>query len=166
MSIQREIVVIFLVCSLALSSCGPILNALNLNAQESPTASLSEVAGLAEIQNPGDNAFSAAAVGNLLSVDGQVRTGADGRLRLDLSSGTFVRIEPVSLLTLETNESTDSGLHTVLTLEASQVWVMLNGGSLEIRTAAGTARVLGSYMDVQIDPLMSSWAGILPITPF
>lgn len=151
MSIQREIVVIFLVSSLALSSCGPIYNALN--ADRSTTASLSEIAGLVEIQNPDGNAFFPAADGNVLQVDGKVRTGEDGRLRLDLPTGTFVRVGPESLLTLETNETTDNGLHTVLTLEASQAWVMLNGGSLEIRTAAGTARVLGSYMVVQIDPL-------------
>lgn len=124
-------------------------------AASEPTARVSEVAGLVEIMNPGQETFSAAPEGASLEVAGQLRSGSESQARLELASGTIVRIAPETLLTLDTNAEGASGWLTHLTLAAGQVWVVLDGGQLEVETPSGTASVRGSYMSVWVDPLTS-----------
>lgn len=118
----------------------------------STTATLSEVSGLVEIKNPGEGDFRPAANGDLLQVQGQVRTGADGRVRLNLSTGTIIRVAPDSLFVFEVNQPAETGLLTRLKMKAGQVWIILNGGRVEVETPSGTASVRGSYMSIWIDP--------------
>ncbi|GEM_PF-507402 len=117
------------------------------------TATLSEVQGSVQIRNPGQAEFVAASNGDTLQVGGQVRTGPDGRVRLNFASGTIVRVAPDSLFTLESNQPADDGLLTRLKMEAGQLWVILHGGEMKIETPSGTASVRGSYMAVWVDPL-------------
>ncbi|MBM3150703.1 MAG: FecR domain-containing protein [Chloroflexi bacterium] len=116
-------------------------------------ASLSELAGLVEIKNPGQAAFVAASDGMVLQIQGQVRTGEDGRARLDLSTGTIIRVAPQTLFTLESNDESGGSLFTRLVMEAGRIWVSLHGGSLEVETPSGLASVRGSYLSVWVDPL-------------
>jgi hypothetical protein len=117
------------------------------------TATLSELQGTVQIKNPDQAEFSAAVNGDMLQVQGQIRTGSDGRVRLDLSTGTIVRVAPDSLFTLEANEQQDGSLFTHLLMQAGQVWVILNGGQMEVQTPSGTASVRGSFMSVWVDPV-------------
>ena len=116
-------------------------------------AVLSELEGTVEMKNPGEADFSPASTGAVLQVQGQVRTGSDGRARLDLATGTIVRVAPDSFFTLAYNLQEDDSLQTRLVMQAGQVWVILNGGSMEVETPSGTASVRGSYMSVWVDPV-------------
>lgn len=141
----------FVLSGLLFSSCAGAATP-GTKAALADTAALSEVQGAVQIRNPAQADFSAAANGDTLQVQGQLRTGQDGRARLDLSTGTIIRVAPDSLFTLESNRQTDDSLLTRLLMAAGQVWVILNGGQLEIQTPSGTASVRGSFMSVYVDP--------------
>ena len=119
------------------------------------SASLSELKGLVELWNPNQPDFSAAVEGNNIQVQGKVRTGVDGRTRLDLSTGSIIRIASSTLFVLESNQEQNTGLLTRLKIEAGKLWVILNGGQMEIETPSGLATVRGSFMSVWVDPLTS-----------
>jgi len=110
------------------------------------TAELSELQGLVEMKQAEESEFSLAQLDSTLDVDGQIQTGDNGKVRLDLSSGTIVRVSPSSLFTLVSNEEGEDGLVTRLKLGLGQIFIILNGGSLEIETPSGVASVLGSYL--------------------
>ncbi len=112
-------------------------------------ATLSELAGQVGIKQAGASAFAPAQTGAKLQPNGQVQTGADGKARLDLSSGTIIRVAPSSLFTLVSNEHTEAGLWTKITMELGKVFVILNGGKTEVQTPAGVAAVQGSYLYVE-----------------
>jgi ferric-dicitrate binding protein FerR (iron transport regulator) len=116
--------------------------------------------GKVEMKQAGQTAFAPAKPDAALEAQGQVQTGADGRSRLDLSTGTIVRVAPDSLFTLISNEEAAGGLFTKLNLELGKVFIILNGGNAEVQTPAGMAAVQGSYLKVEFDPA----AGALTLT--
>ncbi len=115
------------------------------------SAILSEIRGKVEIKQAGQDTFMSANADSFLDENGQVQTGDDGRVRLDLSTGTIIRIAPTSLFTLLSNEPAEGGLITSLELMLGRLFIILNGGSLEVQTPSGVAGVRGSYMMVEID---------------
>jgi len=117
------------------------------------SAGLSELSGVVGLKQSGDSDFTSAAAGMSLQVNGQVQTGDDGRVRLDLSSGTIIRLVPSTLFMLESNQAASEGLVTKLKLEVGKIFIILNGGSLDVETPSGVASVRGSYMMVAVDPL-------------
>ncbi len=137
---------VLMVLFVALGACKPqpISSALS--------AALSELQGRVEIKTAGESSFTQASDGAVLGVNGQIQTGDDGRVRLDLSTGTIVRVAPSSLFTLAANEETEGGLATKIQLEVGKVFIILNGGSAEVETPSGVATVRGSYLQVSIDP--------------
>lgn len=141
------------IASLTLTACGGSLSGtVPLVSAADTSAVLREITGTVQFMNPGDATFAAAINGDRLQVQGQVSTGQDSSVRLDLSTGTIVRVAPESLFTLTSNETSDSSLLTRLTLAAGRVWVVLRGGKLEVETPSGLASVRGSYMSVWVDP--------------
>jgi hypothetical protein len=140
--------ILLLVSSLLLltSACQPA------QTESSLTGLLSELSGRVEAK-PADQAdFHAANEGDALQVNDQVQTGDDGRVRVDLSSGAILRVAPSSLFTLASNEPVEGGLATKLKLELGRIFVILNGGSVDVETPSGVASVRGSYMMVEINP--------------
>ncbi len=117
------------------------------------SATLSELSGKVEIKNPGSDSFAAAEASSILEVNGQIQTGDDGRVRLDLSSGTIIRVAPSSFFTLTANEESEDGLLTKLKVEIGKVFIILNGGSMDVETPSGVASVRGSYLKVEVDPV-------------
>ena len=115
------------------------------------SALVSEITGKVEIKQAEQDVFSPAQADSFLDENGQALTGSDGRLRLDLSTGTIVRVAPDSLFTLVSNEPTDGSLKTRLQLTIGKIFVILNGGSFEVETPTGTAAVRGSFMSVEYD---------------
>jgi hypothetical protein len=89
----------------------------------------------------------------MLEVNGQIQTGDDGRARLDLTSGTIIRVAPSSLFTLTSNEKVDGGFATDIKLELGRIFIILNGGTADVETPSGVASVRGSYMKVEVDPV-------------
>ncbi len=115
-------------------------------------AALSELTGQVEIKQPGQASFAPASADMKLEVNGQVQTGEDGHARLDLSSGTIIRVAPSSLFTLTSNEEVDGGLSTQIQLELGKIFIILSGGSASVNTPAGVAAVQGSYLKIEFDP--------------
>lgn len=122
-------------------------------ASPDPTiAVLGEVQGRVEVLNPGEAGAVAAADGMILHVNGQVATGEDGRVRLDLSSGTVIRLAANTNFILVANDSQPAGLWTRLKIEAGKLWIALNNGSMDVETPAGLASVRGSHLMLWIEP--------------
>lgn len=115
-------------------------------------ASLHELSGDVQARPSAQAEFVTALEGMLVEVGGQVRTAEQGRARIDLANGTIIRVAPLSTFTLEANQETDGGMFTRLRLEAGKVWVILNGGSLDVDTPSGVASVRGSYLSVDVQP--------------
>lgn len=111
-------------------------------------ATLTEVQGTVEARDPARAEFERAKEGWQIIVGGQVRTGEDGRSRLDLSKGTFLRLGPSTLFTLTGSEPAQSKVDLLL----GQIWIVLTGGELQVRTPSGMASVRGSYMSVAYNP--------------
>jgi len=126
----------------------------------SPTATLNtalnailqEIEGSVQAKDISEADFVSAEDGRTIEEDGQVRTLEDGYTRVDLSSGTLIRMAPLSYFTLVENQPQDDSLFTRIKLEVGQIWIILNGGSLEVETPSGQASVRGSYMMIEIDP--------------
>ena len=117
------------------------------------SAALSELSGKVELKQAGQDGFAPADPESTLEVNGQVQTDDDGRVRLDLSSGTIIRVAPSSLFTLTSNEETEGGLITKIKLEVGKIFIILNGGQADVETPSGVASVRGSYMKVEVDPI-------------
>ncbi len=116
------------------------------------TASLSELQGQVGIKQPGATDFSPASSGLNLQVGGQIQTGDDGHVRLDLSTGTILRISPSSLFTLVSNQPVSGGLATQLELTLGRLFIILKGGTADVTTPSGVASVRGSYLGIEVDP--------------
>ncbi len=116
------------------------------------TAALSEVQGQVGIKQPGAADFSPASSGMTLQPGGEIQTGDDGRVRLDLSTGTIIRVSPSSMFTLVSNQPVSGGLATSLKLDLGQIFIILKGGTADVTTPSGVASVRGSYLGVEVDP--------------
>lgn len=117
------------------------------------SAKLSELQGKVDMKAADASAFAPATADSVLQINGQIQTGEDGHVRLDLSSGTIIRVAPSSMFTLTSNDPTDQGLITKITLSAGKLFVILKGGSTDVETPSGVASVRGSYMKVEVDPV-------------
>lgn len=116
------------------------------------TAALSEIQGQVGVKQPGAADFSPASSGMTLQPGGEIQTGDNGRVRLDLSTGTIIRISPSSLFTLVSNQPASGGLATSLKLDLGQIFIILKGGTADVTTPSGVASVRGSYLGVEVDP--------------
>ncbi|MFN8434778.1 MAG: FecR domain-containing protein [Anaerolineales bacterium] len=133
---------------------GVILTGCQTKEEISPlSAGLSELTGLVEMKQAGQDTFAPAATNAVLQVNGQIQTGDDGRVRLDLSSGTIIRVAPSSFFTLTSNDEVEGGLLTKIKLEAGKIFIVLNGGQTDVETPSGVASVRGSYLKVEVDPV-------------
>ncbi|MEN9563232.1 MAG: FecR protein, partial [Chloroflexota bacterium] len=91
--------------------------------------------------------------GFVIQTGGALQTGADGRARLDLKpEGTIVRVAPNSAFTLPQITEENGEPKTTLSLLFGKIFVLLNGGSLDVETPSGVASVRGSLLSVSVDP--------------
>ena len=116
------------------------------------TAVLKELTGKVNIKQPGAGDFSPASVGMELQLTGSVQTGDDGRARLDLSSGTIIRVAPSSLFTFASNQASNGSFSTQFNLNLGTIFIILKGGNASVNTPSGVASVRGSYLSVYVDP--------------
>lgn len=118
-----------------------------------PDAYLSETSGEVASRSSEQADFQPAVPPEMLWVGAQVRTGEDGRARLDLTSGTILRLPPRTLFKLQENRLSETGLFTRIRLALGEIFVLLTGGgSVEVETDFGSAAVRGSYMLVSLPP--------------
>ena len=112
------------------------------------TATLSEISGPVQVKQAGESSFSAATPGYVLKVQGQVQTGTDGKVRLDLSTGSIVRVGPNTHFTLQVAQGSSGGALANFQLSLGKLWVTLTGGEVQVETASGVAAVKGSLMTI------------------
>lgn len=117
------------------------------------TAIISELSGKVQVLKPAVGEFTQAELATFLEVNDQVLTGDDGRVKIDLSDGTIIRLSPLSNFVLRQIETTDQGTLTRLQLNIGRLWIILNGGELYVDTPSGVASVRGSYLHVWVDPI-------------
>lgn len=130
-----------------------ILSGCQGGTADSPlTASLSELEGMVGIKSPENSDFSPAGADAVLTDQGQIRTGGDGRVRLDLSNGAILRVSPVSFFELSVPAD---GRAPQIKLEAGRIFVILGSASqgMDVETPSGVASVRGSFMMVEVNPI-------------
>jgi hypothetical protein len=150
-SYNRFFVAVILVIVIISTACQP--QAIPQPAPALPlTATLKEITGTVAIKQPGASGFSPTSIGMELQLNGSIQTGDDGRARLDLSTGTIIRVAPSSLFTLTSNRPSNGSLSTQLNLNAGIIFIILNGGNTNVNTPSGVATVRGSYLSVYVDP--------------
>jgi hypothetical protein len=93
-----------------------------------------------------------ATVGQVIQVGGAVRTFAESKARVDLNEGTIVRLAPQTSFTVTQLNQNTADPFTRLRLLTGKLWIILNGGSLDVETPVGVASVRGSYMSVNFNP--------------
>ena len=116
------------------------------------TATVGSIEGAVEAQLPPKTVFDRVKQGLKLKVQTVVKTLEDGKVRLDLSDGTIVRIAPSSLFTLLANQARALTPFTQVKLDLGKIWIVLHGGSFRVDTPAGLATVRGSMMSVEVVP--------------
>jgi hypothetical protein len=165
---MKKLIPSLLFLTLLLGACSP---ANSLPITESPTQSqvtasesndqleTSREAVVAEIENDvtakteSSSEFSSASVGLIIAVGDTIQTGDDSRAKLNLTpENTVVRVGPNSSFTLSKIENENGEPKTTLQLLFGKVFILLNGGSLEVQTPSGVASVRGSLLSVQYDP--------------
>lgn len=115
-------------------------------------ATLTEVVGDVQVRATATAPFAPAVAGLELPAGAEVKTGADGRVRIELTEGTVVRLIENSQFGLAAVSQDASDPSTKVSLAFGSVFAVLAGGSLDIETAAGVASVRGSQLGVAIVP--------------
>jgi hypothetical protein len=119
------------------------------NVADPQTAVVGEAQGQVDLREPGATDFVDAEIGDPLVINGQLRTGDDSRSRVDFVDGTIVRVGPRTTFTLTEITDAEGGIIKRLQMEFGKVWVILNGGALNVDTPAGVASVRGSYLAIR-----------------
>jgi len=112
------------------------------------TAELSEIVGGVLARDAQQTAFSQVAAGYVLGLLGQIQTESNGKVRLDFSTGTLMRLGPGTLFTLQAPKTDSAGVLNRLQMDVGKLWIILRGGTLQVDTPSGVAAVQGSLMSV------------------
>lgn len=122
-------------------------------AEAALSVSLSELEGSVGVKPPESGEFGTAVADAPLAELAQLRTGADGRARLDFSNGAIIRMSPVSFLELAAR--TEENSNPRVSLEAGRIFIILDAASqgMDVETPSGLASVRGSFMMVEVNPI-------------
>ncbi|MEK6192682.1 MAG: FecR domain-containing protein, partial [Deltaproteobacteria bacterium] len=120
-------------------------------AAEPITAIISEISGQVQVLKPQVGALKDADLGQGVEVNDQVLTHNDSRARIDLSTGTIIRMSPLTTFVMAEAKVTASGPYARLKMEVGKIWIILNGGTLDVDTPTGKASVRGSYLQVWVN---------------
>ncbi len=114
-----------------------------------PTARLNEIKGNVIAKQPAETDYAPAKNGLVIQTGDEVQSGEDGRVRVDLFSGTFFRAGPSTHFMIESLDENNNNPFARINLVAGKVWIILTTGSAEVETPSGTAAVRGSYLSVE-----------------
>jgi hypothetical protein len=121
--------------------------------EPSRKAVITEVEKNVSLRLAADASPSPATAGTTILPGGIVETGSDGRARLDLlPDGTIVRLGPNSSFLLTEITEVNGAPQTTLELFFGKIYILLNGGTLNVKTPSGVAAVQGSVLGVEYDP--------------
>src|SRR5687768_3482732 len=116
-----------IICCFILYACQPATQ----NQVPPLSATMTDLQGTVLIKKSGETNMQFAS-DQILGENDQVVTGDDGRVRVDLSTGTIIRVAPSSFFTLINNQPGPNGVNTTIKLDAGNLWIILNGGSAEV----------------------------------
>lgn len=166
---MKKLTASLLLLTLLLVACSSTPTTPETDATESPAVEstatenndqleTSREALLSEIENDvtakieSSSEFSSASVGMVIPIGGTIQTGDDSRAKLSLSpENTIVRVGPNSSFTLSQMNDENGEPKTTLQLLFGKIFILLNGGSLEVQTPSGVASVRGSLLSVEYD---------------
>jgi hypothetical protein len=110
------------------------------------TATLTILAGAAQVQPPGASAFAPASDGQTVAVGARVRTGPGGRAVLTFFDGSTATLDPETEISLDRVEPSGNqgGLLTGVGLTVGRVWAQVTslverGSSIEVQAGSATA---------------------------
>ena len=142
---------VLLIMILLLGACAPVGPA---TPPAGASAQIVEIENQVDVRMNAEAGYAAAEPGDGLVPGGSVRTLDDSRARLDLlPDGTIVRVGPNTIFVLTEQDLTPNGLSTRLNLLDGNLWIVLQGGSLQVDTESGSASVRGSLLHVRYDVL-------------
>jgi LysM repeat protein len=121
-------------------------------AADERTATLQEVSGTVEVKPAANSPWAAAKVGDRLALNSLLRTAAGSRALVQLTEGSRIRVEPDTTLTVKILNPYLDSLLTSLELQQGKVWVLLNGGALDVETSLGIASARAAYLSADFDP--------------
>jgi hypothetical protein len=154
------LILLCLIAAMLLTACGfgttpaPVAPDATKTTPTRPAdaATLSEIVNLVEAASPDQSEFARVAEGFVLNQGGQVKTGNESRVRLDMTSGAILRLGQNSLFKMEELRPGNEGPLVRLKLEFGKLWISLSGGAVEVETPVGSASVRGSFGVVEYDP--------------
>ena len=120
--------------------------------EEDVFGELQEISGTVLVQKANDNEPFNVEDGEMVFVNDQIFTLENSRALIELSNETIIRISPKSTFILEEIDETSAGVEAKLKLEIGRIWIILNGGSIDVDTPSGVASVRGSYLHVSVHP--------------
>jgi LysM repeat protein len=149
-------------CAVALLATGCQRNLIYLNTPEGnglgPSATpdrnaiVEAAEGTVEWRASANAEWSAAQEGQVFAQGAEVRTGTDGEVALRLTEGSKIYVGSGAELSFNLlNPYLDSQL-TELDLGRGQLWVLLNGGALDVKTPLGTATARTAYLSLDYQP--------------
>jgi hypothetical protein len=151
MRLTQNFTSLILSLSILLAACGPVQSDVAPVQPGGRQAVLTSLSNDVRTRLTPDLEFAPAREGLTLPVGGQAQTGEDSRARFDLlPEGTIVRLGPNSSFEVAVLEGDDA--FTRLKLAFGELWIILNGGTLEAETPSGQASVRGSYLGLILDP--------------
>ena len=117
------------------------------------TGSITEIENTVEARASAADEYAPATTGQILSTGGALRTGEDGRVRLDLKpDNTIIRVAPNTIFSIPGLEELENEPLTLLELFIGKLYIILTGGDLQVKTPSGVAAVRGSMLGVSYDP--------------
>lgn len=127
-------------------------NVLGPSATPDRNAIVESVRGTVEWRASANAEWAAAQQGQVLSQGAEVRTGSESRATLRLTEGSKIYVGAgTEVVFNQLNPYLDSQL-TELDLGRGQLWVLLNGGALDVKTPIGTATARTAYLSLDYQP--------------
>jgi LysM repeat protein len=152
---QKKSKILLMIAGLTLSAIMCTKSALTTTPEivgEPLTAILNEVEGqVFLLKSDGEN-FETISDGIEIEVGDQVLTMEDSQVKIDLSSGTKIRLGTLSsFILMEAMNTKEIGPFAKIKLDTGKLWIILNGGQVDVDTPSGLASVRGSYLHVWVN---------------
>ncbi len=130
----------------------PTMTAAQVTATAERRAILGEITGRVEVRADVSAQWADTADGRLVAEGNQLRTEAGGAALIRLTEDSRIRLGADTRLTVNLLNPFMDSLLTSLALDRGQVWVLLNGGALDVETPVGLASARNAYLSVAYDP--------------
>jgi hypothetical protein len=160
---MKQLISVFILLAWLLTACSsgtPPTEAFTTTAAETNAeqpestrqAVLSEIENTVSARASSSGELIPATNGMSISTGGGVETGDQGKVRMEFKpDGTVVRVGPNSSFTIPVLTEENGEPKTKIELAFGKVFVLLQGGSLDVETPSGVASVRGSLLSVEYD---------------